>query len=369
MLELYLYLAYLWIFSCLILWTWHGIRYRRVNKLLKGESPLAEAINAEPLSLIICAHNEASNLKRLIPAWCEQDFENYEVLVVDDHSDDDSELIVSQAMNQYAHLRWLETPLNKPRGKKAALRRGIEAAQYENLVFCDADCLPATNQWLRRTADQLLKGEVVLGYGALRGEGFVAQLSDYETLSTAFRYWSYALIGSAYMVVGRNLAYRKSSMSAPQSLAKHADLLSGDDDLTLKEMSGDLKVNCMVAPETFTYSEAAPNLKSWWRQKGRHYSTAWRYANAIKLSLGVEAAFQLIFVLLLPLAIWQLPIALFLPLFLGRWFLSGFPKKAQWPLIQQKRQAWFWPFYEMFWAIAATLLHLRNLVFGPPKKW
>ena len=369
MMLLFPTLAGLWVLAGLVLWIWHARRYRGLKSIL--EHPGAIPINEElkPLSLIICFHNEAENLKRLIPHWCEQKYPEFEVILVDDHSDDRGSEIVQKAQNQYSHLKLLDSLERHDRGKKAALRRGIIAAKNEALVFCDADCVPASPLWLKHLGSRLNRSEVVLGYGALQGKGFTGMLSDYETVSTALRYWSYAQNGKAYMGVGRNLAYHRSSMRAVQALSKHEDLLSGDDDLTLREMANDLKVACMGHSKSFTLSPAPKNLKHWWKQKGRHYSTAWRYASGVKFSLGLEGFLQLLFVILLPFAIWELPWYVVLGLFLGRWFFSAFPRKEHFPLIQHRWQALLWPFFEMVWAIATTLLHLRNLVLGPPKKW
>lgn len=363
------FLAYLWVLIALALGLWFQLRFRGLKSIL--QKPVERSIGERlpSLSLIICFRNEEENLRRLIPLWAEQQYPDFEVILVDDHSSDGGVAFLQSAQIQYPHLRILSSSAEQPQGKKSALRRGILAAKHECLVFTDADCTPASDKWLRGVGEALIKNDVVLGYGALQGTGFAAQLSDYETVQTALRYWSYALIGKAYMGVGRNLAYRKSAMQAVQALNKHQDLLSGDDDLTLREMAKGLKVYCLSDARTFTYSPAPASLKDWWRQKGRHYSTAWRYQREVKLSLALEGALQLAFWLLLPLAV--LHIGLFWVLFtVGcRALLSHYPRKEQFNLVQHRGLAWFWPLFEMVWAFATTLLHLRNLIWGSPKKW
>lgn len=360
----------LWTATCLALWFWHSVRFRRLKPILLGPEPRKLQEPQPGISLIICFKDELENLSQNLEHWCKQDYPNFEIILVDDHSSDASADFIRSKQLIANHKIKLISPQAKAKpGKKEALKRGILAASNEFLVFTDADCIPQSKNWLRAIGSRLNSNDVVLGYGALAGKGFTASLSDFETVQTVLRYWSYAKIGKAYMGVGRNLAYRKSSMQAVQALAKHQDLLSGDDDLTLREMGQNLRVACLTSADTFTLSPSPFDLKSWWKQKGRHYSTAWRYDTAIKLSLGLEGVLQLGFAVLWPFAIMGLPYYLFLILFLGRWFLSGYPRPAQKHLIQQKSQARLWPFYEMFWAIATTLLHLRNLIWGPPTKW
>ncbi|WP_421750219.1 glycosyltransferase [Croceimicrobium sp.] len=362
-------LSYSWLLAALVLWLWHGRRYYRLRKIIKQKVTIPLDPDLAPLSLIICFRNEAVNLKRLLSEWCEQDYPDYEVIMVDDHSTDNGAALVQEAQERYPFLKLVNASDGGASGKKAALQRGIIAAQNDALAFCDADCKPASKHWLKEIGLRLKKNDVVLGYGPLQGEGFTAWLSDYETVNTALRYWSYASMGKAYMGVGRNLAYRKSSMQAVQALNKHQDLLSGDDDLTLREMADGLKVVCMSPQRSFTYSPAPANLKQWWRQKGRHYSTAWRYEKGVRFSLALEGFLQLLFALLLPIAFWHLNTTLVLAVFIGRWLFSAYPGKIHRDLIQHKAQAWLWPFFEMFWAIATTLLHLRNLIWGAPSKW
>lgn len=360
----------LWIAACLALWFWQSLRFRRLKSILLGPEPRKLNELQPGISLIICFKDEEENLAQNLEFWCKQDYPNFEIILVDDHSSDGSnDFIREQQLIENHKIKLISPQANSKPGKKEALKRGILAATNDYLVFTDADCIPQSRNWLRAIGSRLNNNDVVLGYGALNGHGFTASLSDFETVQTVLRYWSYAEIGQAYMGVGRNLAYRKSSMRAVQALAKHQDLLSGDDDLTLREMGRNLRVACLTSADTFTVSPSPTNLKSWWKQKGRHYSTAWRYDPSIRFSLGVEGVLQLGFALLLPFAIIGLPYYYLLALFFGRWFFSGYPRKAQTHLIQQKGQAWLWPFYEMFWAIATTLLHLRNLIWGPPKKW
>lgn len=358
-------LGYLWLFAALSLWLWLAIRFFRLPYLLSNQE---KSTGDEPVSLIICFHNEEKNLTRLLSYWAEQEYGNFEVLLVDDHSTDSGYNFLESQLKLYPHLRLLPAKESDPRGKKFALQRGLAAAKYDKVVLCDADCEPASKAWLSALAAPLKDYDLVLGYGALRGAGFTGLLSDYETVQTALRYWSYALNGRPYMGVGRNMAYRKSVFHGKDSLSQHEDLLSGDDDLTVQLASVN-KVFCAYSPQSFTYSPAPPSLKTWWQQKFRHYSTAWRYSTSVKFSLGTEGILQLAFGLLFPFALISLPLYITLSMVFLRSLFSGYLFSSLSSLIQRPKFTFLWIPLEMFWAFAATLLHLRNLFGGPPKKW
>ena len=97
-----------------------------------------------PLSVIICAKNEEINLKRFLPLVLEQKYPDFEVIVVNDCSDDSTADILDEFEKIYTNLK-ISTIKKDPifsHGKKLALTIGIKAARHEHLIFTDADCYP-----------------------------------------------------------------------------------------------------------------------------------------------------------------------------------------------------------------------------------
>ena len=166
------------------------------------------------VSVVLCARNEAENLRALLPQLLKQDYPDFEVLVVNDLSDDDTREVLEALQKTYSHLRvfTLSQHLNFFKGKKFPLSLGIKSAKNEHLLLTDADCYPKSSQWIRR----MMQGydsntEIVIGYGAYeKRKGLLNTLIRYETLKTAMQYFSYALMGMPYMGTGRNLSYKKS---------------------------------------------------------------------------------------------------------------------------------------------------------------
>ena len=110
------------------------------------------------------------------------------------------------------------------------------------MLFTDADCIPATNQWLRLMQRGFVPAagrpapSLVLGFSAYTvAPGFLNQLIRYETLLTAAQYLSFAWRGRPYMGVGRNLAYTRACFAATKGFASHIRRLSGDDDLLVQD--------------------------------------------------------------------------------------------------------------------------------------
>ncbi|MBK8806227.1 MAG: hypothetical protein IPO21_06140, partial [Bacteroidales bacterium] len=185
-------------------------------------------------------------------------------------------------------------------GKKLALTVGIKSAKYETLLLTDADCFPASNQWLSKMVSNFVdKKEVVLGYGAYSPQkGLLDKIIRYDTLFIAMNYFSFAHAGLAYMGVGRNLAYKKSTFWKNKGFDSHYFLKSGDDDLFVNEVANKKNVALELSKESFTYSEQKASFKDWYFQKKRHSVTSKLYKLKHKLLLGMEPLTRSLLILL-----------------------------------------------------------------------
>ncbi len=246
-----------------------------------------------PLSVIICARNEASNLLKNLPLVLDQHYEPFEVIVVDDASTDDTPQILKAFQVKYPNLR-VVTLLENERfllSKKYALTLGIKAAGSENLVLTDADCKPNSTDWLKRMAGQFSVGnDIVLAMGAYeKNKGFLNKLIRYDSLSIAMNYMGFALNGLTYMGVGRNLAYKKQLFFDNKGFASHQHIRSGDDDLFISEVAPKSKVAVLFDENASTESEAKRSFTEWKDQKARHLTTSVRYKWYIQMLLGLQS--------------------------------------------------------------------------------
>lgn len=269
------------------------------SKLSFYQPSVPHAGRLEPLSVIIAARNESKNLQENLRSVLEQDYPDFEVIVVNDCSWDDSQKVLEEMQQQYKHLHvsQLIEQEKYPTGKKFAITIGIKAARHELLVFTDADCVPASNQWLRQMQGRFSAGkEFVLGYSPYRKKsGFLNLYIRFETFMTALFYFSMALAKNPFMGVGRNLAYRKDVFFRHKGFASHQHILSGDDDLFVNEAATSNNVAIEISPESFVYSEPKTDYSAWSRQKSRHMTTGKHYRKSHKRTLGTYYASLMLF--------------------------------------------------------------------------
>lgn len=267
------------------------LRKMHRDKISEGIQPLT--IDGTPgVSVVLCAHNESDNLSQYLQALLTQDWPEYEVIVVDDGSEDETRAIVESYMVRDPRLHMTFVPLGARVGstKKLALTLAAKASQYDYLLLTDADCVPESNRWIA----QMMHGfagnkDIVLGFGAYFYEkGHVNRLVRYDTLLNGLHYLGAALCGHPYMGVGRNLAYRKSFFFESGGFTQMMGNYAGDDDLFVNHVATHKNTAVVLSRDSFTWSPAKTTMREWWQQKRRHLSVSPNYRESTKVRLALE---------------------------------------------------------------------------------
>ena len=347
-----------------------------VNVLPIGslKSPSLESSSSkEPVSIIICARNEDDNLTEFLPKILVQDYPEFEVVVVNDCSIDNTENVIDEFAKIFPNLKKVTIKEDDyyKHGKKFAVMVGIKGAKYENLLFTDADCFPANENWLKEMASGFVnKKEIVLGYGAYKKEeGFLNKLIRFDTFLIAANYLSAAIKGKAYMGVGRNLAYKKDLFYKQKGFSKHYHITSGDDDLFINQACTKENTNLVVSHNAITYSLAKSTFSDWKRQKQRHLTTAPHYNSNSKTRITVGYMLQYLFHLSL------LSVLIFKTTILAA--LAGFILKICIQMIifnkvsKKLNEVDLWAmafFYEIILLVIYPIFHISKL-FHKPNKW
>lgn len=255
-----------------------------------------------PVSVIICAHNEADNLKRYLPSVLNQDYPNFQVVVVNDCSSDDTEMVLAQFKTNHDNLYYTTIPTDKKfiHGKKLAITLGVKAAQHQHLLFTDADCQPTSNRWLQLIANQFNEEkEIVIGHGRYHSEKSLVNLfTRFETFWNAVQYFGFTLRKQPFMAVGRNMAYKKGLFEKSEIFRRHLMLASGDDDLLINACATKNNTAIVLHPDGQTASSAPVSFRDWFYRKSRHLTTSPHYSASIKFWLIAEPITRQLFWLL-----------------------------------------------------------------------
>jgi cellulose synthase/poly-beta-1,6-N-acetylglucosamine synthase-like glycosyltransferase len=323
-----------------------------------------------PVSLIICAKNEEENLLKFLPRILQQKYHEYEVIVVNDCSWDNTEGVIDELAKTYPHLRKanIKEDAYYKHGKKFAMLVGIKAAKYNHLLFTDADCYPASDQWLNEmTSGFSEEKEIVLGYGAYeKQKGLLNKLIRFDAFIIAVQYFSATLKRKSYMGVGRNLAYTKELFFEQKGFSKHYHINSGDDDLFVNQASTSSNVNVCIDKNAITYSQPEQTFKQWNIQKVRHLTTSPLYSASTKLKIGFNYFSQYFFYAGLLAQFFSIKTLLIIPILL---FLKIITQvlvlnKAAKNLNEKDLLAGSW-FYELVLLFIYPIFHVSKFFYKP----
>ncbi len=255
---------------------------------------------SKAMTAIVCARDEATNLASNVPVLMGQEYPyEHEIIIVNDNSFDETKYILEEFQQTYPKLQVIELTQEAKMipGKKFPLSIGIKSAKYDMVLLTDADCIPASPHWMESM--QLAYGkdtEIVLGYGAFqKRKGLLNKLIRWESFHTAMQYLSYALAGTPYMGVGRNLSYKKLIFFRHKGFSAHNHLPGGDDDLFINAAATSTNTAINIDKNSFTISKPAGSWSQWVKQKRRHYSTSKYYKPVHKFLLALYAVSHFFF--------------------------------------------------------------------------
>lgn len=252
-----------------------------------------------PLSVIISARNDADKLRKILPVILEQDYPQFEVIVINDASSDETEDLLGVMEEKYPHLYHSFTPESARyiSHKKLALTLGIKASKYDWLVFTETNCLPASNQWLKLMARNFTPHtQIVLGYsGYDRTKGWLHKRIAFDTLFNSLRYLGFALAGKPYMGIGRNLAYRKELFFQQKGYSSYLNLQRGEDDLFINRIATDTNTRVETDFNATVRIQPVEYYKSWREERISYMATARNYRGMQRYLLGFETFSRLLF--------------------------------------------------------------------------
>lgn len=249
------------------------------------------------VSVIIAARNEELNIRRTIESILGQNYprELLELIIIDDHSDDSTSLIVKEYEEKGVKLIQLNENGRLNSYKKLAISRAIDCCRGEIIITTDADCRMGSN-WLKTVISTFEKEDAYLQSSPVV---YSEENSFFERLQTLeFLY----LIGLGAAGIGNkkpttcngaNLAYRKDIFKQMGGFKGIDELASGDDELFLHKVAEQYpdRITFCKSQDAVVYTDAKPDLKSFISQRRRWASKSTKYKNKGVIALGISIWF------------------------------------------------------------------------------
>ena len=248
-------------------------------------------VELQAVSVIIASKNEEDNLRDFLPMILQQDYPDFEVVVVDDKSEDNSLDVLHEFSKEYSHLKIvaLGEKIRERQGKKFALSLAIKKASKPLLILTDADSYPLSDQWLRTIArNYQFDTDIVIAHSPYENKKSLLNLFiQFDNFNTAAQCFSFALAKMPYMGVGRNLSYRKQLFDRT-GFSSQLHIPYGDDDIFVNRNATKENTVAELDPDSFVMSIPHTSFKKWFRQKLRHLKGGLEYKSKHRLWLGMN---------------------------------------------------------------------------------
>ncbi len=264
---------------------------------------------SQKISVIVAAKNESKNIRQLINALASQNYPKdlYEVIIVDDNSDDETFKFTKEQIVNLNNFKILKAEEKEYPAKRGAIDFGIKRSANPYIMITDADCIPEKN-WISEYSN-LFKNNYDFIFGAAPfklQKNLISQISGFENLRASILTFGFANLKLPYSAAARSFGFKKKSFEKVKGYKNTIDTLSGDDDLLLREaVKYNLKIGTVIKDDAFVFSKTENTLKSYLRQKARHTTTSFHYLLAHKLFLGYWHLLNLLGILCLILSLFN----------------------------------------------------------------
>lgn len=259
------------------------------------------------ITVIITAKNEAANLRSNLLDILEQDYPNFQVVVVNNGSDDSTAELLDDLSKIYSNLYVTYIPIGseKLNNKKLAITVGIKAAKHDILLFTEPDSKPLSDKWILEVAREFNKGkEVVLGACRLiKKRGVVNNYIQYDNILNGIRYLTPALLKRPWFGIGRNMAYRKDLFYKEKGFSALLNVENGEDNLFIDKIANKDNIAVVLSNESLVESNVADSTRAWRKDRSSYLRTKKHLSKLFSRVFALEVVSRYLFYILFLLLI------------------------------------------------------------------
>ena len=333
------------------------------------EKPSQKTIKKTAVSVVIYAKNDAENLKAFLPSVIEQDYPNFEIVLINNASYDKTLKVMNHFAASHQNIKIVDVKNIEAfwGNKKYALTLGIKASKNDYLLFIDANCKPLSNKWIYEMSSNFSdKKTIILGHKGFTKikKSFLNKIIRFESSVKAISCFAFTKLGKPFIGVSNNIAYTKTMFFNANGFMNHIKVPNGEAELFVNQIANSTNTTICFSKESFTESMPATSFKHWFKQKKHDTLSLLKYKQNHKILIGFIYITQLLFwfliILLLSFAYkWHIVGSLLLFYLILQYIIYGISLKK---LNENDLLIWI-PFLELFLISVQLTIFIHNLIF------
>lgn len=352
---------------------YYVIVYNRVA-FYKNKPIDDDKITTNGISVIIIAQNDELNLQENLLQILEQEYPLFEVIVINENSNDDSEFVLHILTENYKNLKIinLQENINKFITRKFSLDIGIKSAKYDTIVITEPKCCPSSFSWLSHINEQMQnkKKKIAIGFCGIKpSKGFLNQFVQYDSVTNAMNCFSFALIGNPYTGVNENIAYSKDFFFRNGGLISQYRTHTGSNDIFVNRYANKSNTSVVLNKDSFTYCNSFSSYSFFKRNKINNYLAFKHFKFKDKFLLSLLPFDSLLLYLgIIFLIIIRFPWQYCIPVVVVKWLIQILYYKKCMKKFEIKNCYMLTPFMEVYFMFLHFNLFVKSL-FIKKNKW
>ena len=354
--------------ACLIQLGYFWIFFSRISFFRKKNT----TSDQPPVSIVLVANNQYEFLQTNLPALLEQEYPDFEVVVVNDNSDDGTEDLLKELSHQHNNLQSivLKQSLNWFKGRKFPLSLGIKSAKNDFILFTDPACKPISDQWISEIISSYDgQTEIVLGYASWQTTSVFNRFYRFVAFYDALFYFSMALSGIPFKGIGKNLSYKRGLFYKHKGFSSHYTISAGEDEIFVNKAAKKQNTSICIHEAGKVISEKNTSFLNWLNLERSRLKIRRFFKPAHRVMISLYSASVFIFYtsfafLLIAGFHWLVPVSVFALRLISQTIIFAFTQKK----LSEKKLLLLSPFFEIFILLIDFFIWI-NLLFSRKYKW
>lgn len=245
---------------------------RHARKCSRQSSVAADAESSRPgVSILVYSHNTGEALARNLPLLMSQNYPNFEVVVLDDESLDDTQDVVTMMEQRYEnfyHSR-IDDRTRAISHRKLAVLLGCRAAKHGLILMTHAECKPESDHWISDMVQPFSNPGIEMVLGPVvyeRRKSFLSRFCQFDLFHRLLFVFGTSLVVRPFSGWGQNMAFRKDTFNVvnkSKSFQSHLKMQPGEDDLFVSDAARDGNLAVVAKTSALMTDQSKPLFINW----------------------------------------------------------------------------------------------------------